>query len=140
MDWKECWEKRIVKNVSKDEELIKSLIELSEIQEKFVDTSKIDETTARIYLPLAYDSIRELIEALALEKGFKIYNHECYTTFLKEIMKESKLGEEFDKIRIVRNSINYYGKRISIEDSKKFMKSINLIRNKIKFLLRENKQ
>ncbi len=137
MDWKECWEKRIVKNVSKDEELIKSLIELSKIQEKFVDIAKIDETTARIYLPLAYDSIRELIEALALKKGFKIYNHECYTAFLKEIIKESELGEEFDRIRKVRNSINYYGKKISIQDSKKVINSINLIRKKIKSLLED---
>jgi len=72
-----------------------------------------------------------------LKKGFKIYNHECYTTFLKEIIKETRLGEEFDKLRIVRNSINYYGKRISLEDSKKVMNSINLLRKKIKILLEE---
>lgn len=140
MDWKECWEKRIVKSVSKDEELIKSLIELSGIQEKLVNASKIDEATARVYLPLAYDSVRELVEALALKKGFKIYNHECYTAFLKEIMKESGLGEEFNRIRIIRNSINYYGKKISIKDSKKVMNSINLIRGKIKVLLGETKK
>jgi uncharacterized protein (UPF0332 family) len=93
-----------------------------------------------VYIPTAYDSLRELIEALALKKGFKIYNHECYTAFLKEIINEPRLGEEFDKVRIVRNSINYYGKRISIEDARKVINSITLLRKKIKILLGEIKK
>lgn len=137
MDWKECWDKRIVKDARKEENLIKSLIEMSNIKEKIVNSVEINENSALVYIPTAYDSLRELIEALALKKGFKIYNHECYTTFLKEIIKETRLGEEFDKLRIVRNSINYYGKRISLEDSKKVMNSINLLRKKIKILLEE---
>jgi uncharacterized protein (UPF0332 family) len=138
MDWKECWDKRIAKNTSRDENLIKSLIEMSDIKEGVVNSAKIDENTALAYIPTAYDSLRELIEALSLKKGFKIYNHECYTSFLKEIMKESELGEKFDKIRKVRNSINYYGKRISLEDSKKVINSINLLRKRIKVLLEKD--
>lgn len=137
MDWKECWDKRIVKDARKDENLIKSLIEMSNIKEKIVNSVEINENSALVYIPTAYDSLRELIEALALKKGFKIYNHECYTAFLKEIIRETRLGEEFDKLRIVRNSINYYGKRITLEDSKKVMNSINLLRKKIKILLEE---
>ncbi|HNZ52081.1 MAG: hypothetical protein BWY36_00423 [Candidatus Diapherotrites archaeon ADurb.Bin253] len=140
MDWKECWDKRIVKDARKDENLIKSLIEMSSIKEKIVNSVEIDENSALVYIPTAYDSLRELIEALALKKGFKIYNHECYTAFLKEIINEPRLGEEFDKVRIVRNSINYYGKRISIEDARKVINSITLLRKKIKILLGEIKK
>lgn len=42
MDWKECWDKRIVKDARKDENLIKSLIEMSSIKEKIVNSVEID--------------------------------------------------------------------------------------------------
>ena len=80
---------------------------------------------------MAYDSPRELWEALALQKGYKIYNHECYTSFLKEILNESLKGEEFDDIRKIRNSVNYYGKELSIEESKKTIERIGAL---IKFI------
>jgi len=127
--------KRIAKITSSDENLIKSLIEMSNIKEKIVNSAKMDETTISAYFPLAYDSLRELIEVLALKKGFKIYNHECYTAFLKEIIKEPRMGEEFDEVRRVRNSINYYGKRISMRDFKKLMNSIDKLKGKVKILL-----
>ncbi len=34
MDWKECWKKRIVKEINSDENLIKSLIGKSEKRKK----------------------------------------------------------------------------------------------------------
>ena len=134
MDWEECWSKRIVKDTGKDENLIRSLREMSEIKEKIIDSVQIDENTVLAYLPLAYDSLRELIEALAVKKGFKIYNHECYTAFLKEIIKDSDLGEEFDKIRRVRNSINYYGKKVPLDDAKEILKTIKILKKKIELI------
>jgi hypothetical protein len=136
MDWKECWDKRIVKDIKKDEQLISSLIKTSENRLKTEEKIEIDNVTASSKLSLAYDSLRELIEALALKNGFKIYNHECYTAFLKEIMKERQISEKFDEIRKIRNSINYYAKEISIEDSKKLINSVKELREKIKVLLK----
>ena len=54
-----------------------------------------------------------LLEALALKNGYKIYNHECYTSFLKEVLHNGVLAEKFDPVRLIRNSINYYGKRLA---------------------------
>ncbi len=136
MDWKECCDKRIVKNVSKDEELINSLIKTSENKLKTQEKIITDNITASSKFSLAYDSLRELIEALSLKSGFKIYNHEGYTAFLKEIVKNSALGEKFDDLRKIRNSINYYGKEISIEDSKKLINLVKELREKIKVLLK----
>lgn len=136
MDWKECCDKRIVKNISKDEELINSLIKTSENKLKTQEKIITDNITASSKFSLAYDSLRELIEALSLKSGFKIYNHEGYTAFLKEIVKNSALGEKFDDLRKVRNSINYYGREISIEDSKKLINSVKELREKIKVLLK----
>jgi len=136
MDWKECWDKKIVKNVGKDEDLIKSLIKSSENKKKTYERIKIDDITSSSMISLAYDSLRELIEALSLKEGFKIYNHECYTSFLKEIIKDSELGEKFDNIRKIRNSINYYGKEISIDESIKIIKIIKELKEKIKEMLK----
>ena len=128
MDWKECWNKLIVKNVKHDEELVKSLIKSSENKLKSEKMLKLSDITAASKLSLSYDSLRELLEAIALRHGYKIYNHECYTAFLKEIIKNSKLGDEFDNIRKIRNAVNYYGKEISIEDADNIILKIKNLR------------
>src|SRR3989344_1570196 len=135
MDFDECLKKRIAKEVNEDNELIASLIKTS--QNKFDSEKKLElsEVTSCSKISLLYDSLRELLEALAIKNGYKIYNHECYTYFLKEILNESIKGDEFDELRKVRNSINYYAKDVSIEEAKDILKRIKVLRNKIFILL-----
>ncbi|MEK6922593.1 MAG: hypothetical protein AABX08_02215 [Nanoarchaeota archaeon] len=135
MDWKECCDKKIAKNVKLDENLINSLKKTSENKLKSSEELIMNEINAASKVPLAYDSLRELLEALSLKKGYKIYNHECYTAFLKEIIGESEKGEEFDKIRIERNAINYYAKEISLEEAKDLIDKIKHLRNQVLNLL-----
>ena len=135
MDWKECCNKRIVKEVKKDDELIKSLINISKNKLESENKLSMSDVTAASKLSLAYDSLRELLEALAIKHGYKIYNHECYTAFLKEILKESNKGEEFDEIRKIRNFVNYYGKDISIQESKEVIRRIKNLRKDVLRLL-----
>lgn len=117
MDWKQCTAKRIVKSIQPDIDMVRSLKASSE--NKFASQEKLELTpvTAGSKVSLAYDSVRELLEALALQQGYKIYNHECYAAFLKEILQQSLLGDIFDEVRKLRNSINYYGKEISPEEA-----------------------
>jgi len=135
MDWKECCKKRIVKEVSKDEELINSLIIKSKNKLESEKRLEMDEITASLKLSLAYDSLRALLEALSIEKGYKIYNHECYTAFLKEILNEKRLGDKFDDIRKIRNDVNYYDKELSINEAKEVIKNIKELRKEILSLL-----
>lgn len=135
MDWRECCDKRIVKAVKIDEELIKSLVKSSRNKFASMEQLNLTEVTASSKVSLAYDSLRELLEALALENEFKIYNHECYTAFLKEILKKSDLGNEFDEIIKIRNAINYYGKYISIDDAKSVLIKIDNLKNDILILM-----
>ena len=128
MDWKECCQKRIVKDVTRDTQMILSLAKTSSNKAISESQLPLNETTASSKLSLAYDSLRELLEALALHKGYKIYNHECYTSFLKEMMMQSNKGDDFDEIRKVRNSVNYYGKDISVEETDKFIAQIKELR------------
>jgi len=131
MDWNECLRNRIVKDIKRDNELIISLLRTSENKIISCDKLELDNQTAESKISLAYDSLREILEALAIFRGFKIYNHECYTSFLNEVLNESQKAEEFDELRKIRNSINYYGKSISISEAEKIIERIKNLRGKI---------
>ena len=135
MDFKECLKKRIAKEVNEDKELIDSLIKTS--QNKFDSEKKLElnDVTSNSKISLLYDSLRELLEALAIKNKYKIYNHECYTYFLKEILNESIKGDEFDDLRKIRNNINYYAKDITIEEAKDLLERIMKLREEISNLL-----
>jgi hypothetical protein len=58
---------------------------------------------------------------LALEKGFKIYNHECYRCFLQKVMNQDLLAHTFDRLRRIRNNANYYAKQYNVVETKIFL-------------------
>jgi|SRR3989338_3168494 len=128
MDWKECCNKRISKEVHTDEMLKLSLIKSSNNKLQSSEQLTLTETTAASKLSLTYDSLRELLESIALKNGYKIYNHECYTAFLKEILNESQRADQFDDLRKARNAVNYYGKEISIEECRILITKIKELR------------
>jgi hypothetical protein len=116
MDWQSCITGRIVKEAKTDSNKIASLMEIS--GNKLGSAKVLGDEHYYAKVSLLYDALRELLECIALERGFKIYNHECYTAFLKEIALESSRGDQFDTFRKVRNGINYYGKKITPEEGK----------------------
>jgi hypothetical protein len=137
MDWNECIRKKIAKEIKKDEALISSLLKTSENKIISSDKLELSEQTAESKISLAYDSLREILEVLSIKKGFKIYNHECYTSFLKEILNENEKAEEFDELRKIRNSINYYGKSIHIEEAEEVINRIKKLRDKILLIVKK---
>jgi uncharacterized protein (UPF0332 family) len=137
MDWKKCKDTMMVKNIKPDINLVKSLIKSAEKRLKSQELLELNDTTSESKVSLCYDALRELLEALAILKGFKVYNHECYCAFLKEVMKESTLGDYFDKQRKIRNSINYYGDEISVDEAKAVITQIKDLISKIKPIINE---
>lgn len=135
MDWKECCSRRIAKDVKPDMGMIASLTKSSKNKSESESRLEMSNTTAGSKLSLAYDSLREILEALSLKNGFKIYNHECYAAFLKEVMKESYKADEFNEIRKVRNAVNYYGKEISVEEANEIIARIKKLAVSIAELL-----
>ena len=131
MDWLDCKNKGFVKESKVDNNLVNSLIKSSEKKSESNKRLGLDETTASTKVSLAYEALREVLEALAIKKGFKIYNHDCFSAFLDEICKNKSFSAEFDKFRRLRNQINYYGKDISVEEAKIIIKEINLLRIKL---------
>ena len=135
MDWETCKKKTLVKEIKIDTNLIEDLKQAAEkklISEKRLE---LDDISASSKITLCYDALREYLEALTIQKQFKIYNHECHCAFLKEIIKDSSLAERFNKVRLVRNSINYYGKDISVDEAKEILDEIKEILTTVKKIL-----
>ncbi|HLD49467.1 MAG TPA: hypothetical protein VJB11_03815 [archaeon] len=139
MDWEECCGRDIAKDVKADKDMISSLIKTSKNKSDTEEMIKLSAITASSKITLAYDSLRELLEALALKKGYKIYNHECYAAFLKEIMDESEAGDEFDKIRKIRNAVNYYGKDITEKEAENLILKIRKLGAFVSELMKKSK-
>jgi len=118
MDWISCKKGKFVKEVKTDKNLIVSLIKSSSKKLNSQSLLKLNNDTATSKISLVYEALRELLEALAINNNFKIYNHECYCHFLKEVLKEDNLAKRFNNFRILRNHINYYGKDINEEEAK----------------------
>lgn len=131
MDWKECNDKKLVKPAKIDKNLINSLIKSSKNKMDSANSMNLNEVTTSSKISLIYDSLREILEALALKEGFKIYNHECFCSFLMEICKEEKFSREFNEFRKIRNQINYYAKEVSIEEAQIFIKEMIELKEKI---------
>lgn len=138
MDWRECVRKKIVKDIKEDKNLVSSLTKNSKNKLSSAEELSLTETNSSSKISLAYDSLREVMEALAIKEKFKIYNHECYAAFLKEKIGKGSLAEEFDRLRRIRNSVNYYGKEISIQDTMEILRRIKKLRNKILDLMEED--
>lgn len=122
----------------KDENLAKALFITSKRDLIFLERTKIDGFSSRKILSGYYDVLRNLLEAIAALNGFKIYSHEAFTFYLKEIGEET-ISIKFDRLRKLRNRINYYGQLVSIEEAKENVKEMKeiidfLINKYFKFL------
>jgi len=132
MDIEECFQKGLIKKTEVDENLIKSLIEMSKIKEDAVRKASVDNVNISAYISLAYDSLREAMEAICIYKGYKVLSHICIGELLKNLFKEFEY-EEFDRLRWIRNSINYYGTKVEFKQGKEIINKIfNMKRNLIK--------
>lgn len=123
MDLEECWRKDLIKKTRINKELIKSLMEMSDIKETTVKTAGLTEKNISAYVSLAYDSLREILEAICISHGYKVLSHICIGEFLKSLVKEFDYTE-FDRLRYVRNSINYYGVKIDFQQGKDIIEKI----------------
>lgn len=82
-------------------------------------------------MPMAYDSLREAMEAICIIQGYKVTNHVCIGELLKKINSEFDLVL-FDRLRYARNSINYYGEQIDLEQGKELIRKIFKLKKEVK--------
>jgi len=115
----------------KDFQKAKALIKMSDDNLKTAMGIDIDGTTASTVFGIMYESLRELIEAMCLTKGLKVYSHEAFTYYLLELGEEN-ISYKFDRLRKIRNRANYYGKKVSEEVTKDAKKQIKEVRAHLK--------
>ncbi len=130
MDLENCKKRGLVKEVNVDLNRMKSLLKVAKNKEKASDI--LPEEFLESKISLLYDALRMILEYLALKENFKIYNHECYVSFLKEVLNESRLGDKFDDFRKIRNSINYYGKELDNDEAREILLQMKDFIKKIK--------
>lgn len=123
MDIEECYRKGLIKKTKIDNELVKSLVEMANIKENAVKTAEIDGINISAYVSLAYDSLREVLEAICISKGYKVLSHICIGELLKDILEDFDY-DEFDRLRYVRNGINYYGTKVEFGQGKELIDKI----------------
>ncbi|MCD6547732.1 MAG: hypothetical protein J7K22_04240 [Nanoarchaeota archaeon] len=130
MDLKECKRKGLIKRTTKNIELIKSLIEISHTNEATVKEAKITERNVTSYILLAYDSLRQILEAICIMKGYKVLSHICIEELLRDVLPEFDYIE-FDRLRWIRNSISYYGNKVEFKQGKEIIKKMLLMKNEL---------
>jgi len=100
---------------------------MSAIKEKTVNTARINPENISVYVSVAYDSLRELLEAICIKHGYKVLSHSCISELLKGILPGFD-HDMFDRLRYARNSINYYGKKIDYAQGKELIRKIFLMK------------
>ena len=117
MDLDECYKKEFIKKTKVNTSLISSLIEMSNVNEITVKEAKINDVNISSYIVLAYESLREILEAICISKGYKVLSHACLGELLKTLIKDFDFNS-FDRLRYIRNGVNYYGIKVELEQGK----------------------
>lgn len=130
MELDECYRKGLVKKTNINRELIKSLIEMANINENTVNTAGVNNSNISSYVSLAYDSLREVLEAICVLNGYKVLSHICLGELLKTLINDFDYNE-FDRMRYARNGINYYGTKVDFKQGKEMMRKIFAMKNKL---------
>ncbi len=130
MDLNECERKGFIKKTIPSKSLAKSLLEVSEIKDNALDSAKLDELNVNAYLPMAYDALREVLEALCILHSYKVTNHICLGELLRKLEPDFDYTS-FDRFRYVRNGINYYGKKVDFQQGREIIEKIRQMRKSI---------
>jgi len=127
LSWNEYIKKGMVKKTMPNKGKIKTLIELAERGIEIHVKIEINEKSASILFKDFYDSLRSVCEAICLSKGYKIYSHEAVGLFFKIILREEAFYYKFDRFRILRNGVSYYGEAIPLPEAKQGIEEIKEI-------------
>lgn len=132
LEWEKCIKKGLIRRTAINRGLIVSLIKTAKEGLGFFSGAAVKDETAGILFKNYYDLLREICEAVALSKGYKIYQHEAITSFLREVLREDTIASKFDRFRQLRNGIHYYGRAIPKEETERSIVDIKKIMETLK--------
>lgn len=142
-NFEEYLAKGVIKKCSINKSRAKFLIEESEKSlrglNKRIDIMKIDDDNANSIIKDCYDIIMELIRAKLLLDGYNSsgqFAHEAEVSYLKTLGFSDNEVSFINDLRYFRNSINYYGKILSVEYAEKVASFTNKTYPKLKRIIR----
>ncbi len=115
MDWTECIDHGKVKEVKKNPEQARSLVELAKRRLESVEKRK-DYEYPQLLIEDYYETIKELVSALIAIHGYKSYSHECLISFIRQFHPNTLASSQLrflDDLRKLRSDILYRGREIA---------------------------
>lgn len=128
----------LVREVSPDKQLAKSLVRIAKLRLKNLEPSPISDENSFSVVENCYEAIRELIDALMALRGFKSYSHEATVEFLREFYSVNigySAVNKVDRYRRIRNDIKYKGLLTSKSEAEEILKNTKIIVNLLMKLL-----
>ncbi|MBT3262393.1 hypothetical protein HN992_03100 [Candidatus Woesearchaeota archaeon] len=132
--WEECVEYNSAKKVSPNLERADSLRGVAE--ERIGIIKEITLKNCNFVFEDYYTSLLELLQALIIQRGYKILNHICLGYFLRDVLKEDRLYNLFDDLRYKRNSLTYYGNKMDFETAKQSIENSKTLMKELEFYLK----
>ena len=127
-----------VKKQAPDTNLSDSLIKDCIRRLEFAKSSPLTEENAKYVYENTYESLREAADAVLFLQGYKSFSHEATVAFIQRF-DEFTVREisGFDRMRIKRNGMKYYGKSCSADDAKEAMEFAESLIKKLAALQRK---
>lgn len=130
MRFEDFIEEGSVHKATPDPQKAKALVNMASNNLRVVKQISLDDDSASLILSSAYESLRQVLEAMAHTQGYKVFSHLAYTSYLSEKGEEGA-SATFDRLRKLRNGVNYYGKSVPKEVTKQALQDIELLCNKL---------
>ena len=132
--WEKCVEYNSAKKVSPNLKRADSLRGVAE--ERIGIIKEITLKNCNFVFENYYTSLLELLQALIIQRGYKILNHICLGYFLRDVLKEDRLYNLFDDLRYKRNSLTYYGNKMDFETAKQSIENSKTLMKELEFYLK----
>ena len=128
-------EQGVVKKITPNLNLIKSIYEDAIKRIEFYKKLELNEESSKFILENIYESLRELADAVLVKDGYKSYSHEASIIYLKKYNISLSDINDFDRLRKIRNNSKYYGKNVDLEDVGFSFELVEKLLNRIKNIL-----
>lgn len=135
MRWETCLDEHIVHRQVADTDEISVLLKQSDNTMHTAKSIETTKETARSKALLAYDALREALEALSAQEGYDVHNHECYKAFLRDVVGAAEAATTFNELRRRRNQLEYDASSITGSDAESYVDSADQLRNDVLFFV-----
>lgn len=127
-----------VKKQMPDVHLSDSLVKDSISRMKYAKSSALSEESAKFIYENIYEALRETADSILIVSGFKSFSHEANISFLQRFEEFSSAEiKEFDRMRMKRNGMKYYGKPCPVSDAKEAIEFADKLLKKLLSLQRK---